>query len=75
MSRNLFKMRAARADREGYYVTRWDLAQPISVVAETQQAAVNEAARILGDAGGGRYWTFKVDKIGPAPCSCNEVTA
>lgn len=66
----LFYLRAAQADRAGYYYTRWDQATPIEVVAETKQAAINAAAAILGEARRDRYWTFKTDRIAPAPPAC-----
>lgn len=58
-----FDMRAAQADREGYYYTRWDKATPISVVAETKRQAINKAAAALGDARPGYCWVFVVDSI------------
>jgi len=58
-----FDLRLARADREGYYHTRWDQAQRITVRAENKQAAVNKAAAALGSPGSGRYWTALCDQI------------
>ncbi len=58
-----FVMRAAQADIEGYYYTRWDTATPIEVKAETKQEAIDKAVKILGPPRSGRYWTFEIDKI------------
>ena len=59
----VFEMRAVDRDRDHYYVTRWDRATPVEVVAPTKQEAINKAAVMLGDAPRGRYWVFKVDKV------------
>ena len=64
-----FHMQAARADRTGYYYTRWDQATPIVADVETKQQAINDAAAALGEAGPGRYWLFQVDRVTPA-CNC-----
>lgn len=64
-----FDLRAVDCDREGYYFPRWDRAQKITVVATTKQAAINQAAAVLGDPPRGKsgwYWGFKVDAIRPA---------
>lgn len=64
-----FDLRAVEHDREGYYFPRWDRARKITVIAATEQQAINEAAAVLGEPrGNGRawYWGFKVDGIRPA---------
>lgn len=58
-----FDLRLAQADREGYYYTRWDLATPVTIRAATQQEAVDNAARALGEPRRGRYWVAQVDKV------------
>ncbi|AUV61618.1 hypothetical protein PP502_gp53 [Gordonia phage Beenie] len=58
-----FEFRAARADRSGYYYTRWDQSVPITVVAATKQAAINAADAALGDPGSGRFWTFQTKSV------------
>lgn len=63
MSQFVFKMRAAQADRTGYYYTRWDQATPIEVVAASKKEALNKAEAVLGEPRTGRYWSYMVDKI------------
>ena len=58
-----FDLRIAAADREGYYITRWDLAQKITVRAETKDEAFKKAWVVMGEAPPGRYWTGKCDSI------------
>lgn len=43
-----FKGRAVGQDPTGYFYPRWDLAQPISVLASTRQEATNKAFALLG---------------------------
>lgn len=64
-----FHMRRAEADREGYYVTRWDRATPMTVLAPDQPAAVSKATAFSGPAKTGKYWTFIVDRIEEMPTS------
>lgn len=65
----VFHLRAAQADREGYYHTRWDLATPVEVEADTKGLALTAAEAILGPPTRGHYWAYKVDKIVAArPC-------
>lgn len=56
-----FSMRAAVKDPTGYYYTRWDRAQTMTVVAATQDEAVDKAAKMLGEPERGRCWTFRFD--------------
>lgn len=58
-----FDLRLTLGDSEGYYVTRWDRAQSITVRASTKQEAINKAAKALGDAPRGKYWTAVCDGI------------
>lgn len=43
-----FQGRAVGQDPEGYYYPRWDIATPISVVADTRQEATAKAFEMLG---------------------------
>ena len=43
-----FKGRATGADPHGYYYPRWDLAQAVSVLAETKAEATSKALKMLG---------------------------
>ena len=58
-----FKMRAVDRSNDSYYVTRWDRAVPVEVVAKTKQEAIDKADTMLGSAGRGRYWLFRVDSV------------
>ena len=60
-----FHMRAAQSDLSGYYHTRWDLAQNVTVLAKTKQEAIDKADAMLGECPRGRGWgwTFKTDLI------------
>lgn len=49
MSNYHFKGRATGLDPEGYYVTDWDRAKNISVLAETKEQATEKAFVLLGD--------------------------
>ncbi|WP_345543470.1 hypothetical protein [Microbacterium jejuense] len=59
----VFKMRAVARPTDPYYVTRWDRATPVEVVAATKQEAINKADATLGSAGAHRYWVFRVDSV------------
>lgn len=41
-----------------YYVASGRPGRPVTVVATERQEAINEAARMLGDAGSHRHWQF-----------------
>jgi hypothetical protein len=49
MSGYRFHGRATGQDPTGYYHPRWDLAQEISVFAETKNEATAKALQMLGD--------------------------
>ena len=55
-----FEMRYTDRPNDPYYVTNWDRGATITVVADTQQAAINQADKALGYAGRHRHWVFKV---------------
>ena len=69
-----FDLRLAQADREGYYITRWDQATPITVRAATKQQAINQAAAALGEPRRGRYWVARVAKVTAAAVTDSEAT-
>lgn len=70
-SRYQFIMRVAERDRTGYYHTRWDLAQEMTVIATTRQEAMCKAEAVLGNPRDGRVWTFKFGMISEVP-ACPE---
>lgn len=53
-----WKMVAQSWDDDPYYVASSSPLIPVEVVAATKQEAINEAAKVLGDAGRGRHWQF-----------------
>ena len=58
-----FKMRAVDRPHDAYYETRWDLAIPLEIVAETKKEAIAKAELMLGPAEARRYWVYRVDAI------------
>jgi hypothetical protein len=71
----VFEMRAVDRSTDSYYVTRWDRAVPVEVVAATKQEAINRADAMLGSAGSHRYWVFRVDKVRDVRASDEKVGA
>ena len=69
MSTFKFHLRATQKDLSGYYYTRWDRAQKVTVLAKTKQEAINKADAMLGKCPRGRGWgwAFKTDLIEEAP--------
>lgn len=62
-----FKFKVAEADRHGYYVTRWDRATPVSVIADSKPDALEKVWALMGEARSGRYWTADLQSVEPAP--------
>ena len=63
-----FHMKYVSRPKDSYYVTRWDRASPLSVIAETREKAFEKATEMLGNAGDSNYWVAKI-------LSIEEVTA
>lgn len=63
MTNFVFEMRAVARPNDPYYVTRWERAIPVEVVAPTQQEAINKADVMLGDPGHLVHWVFSIDKV------------
>lgn len=81
-ARYKFVGRATGVDPEGYYVTRWDLAEAVSVIASTKTEATQKACEILGthpQFGSWRTpnsgWGIKWDSIEEVPAAAEEVSA
>lgn len=53
-----WKMVGQSWSNDTYYVGSSYPYQKVEVVASTRQEAINEAARMLGNAGNGRHWRF-----------------
>lgn len=58
-----FTLRVAAADRAGYYMTRWDQATPVTVLAETRDKALAKAKTVMGSPPAGRFWAIDVRDI------------
>ena len=58
MAEYVWKMRAQSWSDDTYYVASSEPLKPIEVIASTQDEALEEAARALGDPGRGRHWQF-----------------
>ncbi len=72
MSESRFDFRRIASDREGYYYDRWDLAVPMSVVANTENEARTKAAEISGQCRSGRFWKFRLDRVTAVKgCGCD----
>ena len=72
----IYHLRAAQADREGYYHTRWDQATPLEVAATSKAEALNKAEALLGPPRRGSFWAYRVDRIvAVQPCeTCGKDT-
>lgn len=55
-----FDMWAVVRRDDPYYYTNWDRKRRVTALGATQQEAINEAARMLGDPGRRFHWTFRV---------------
>lgn len=56
----IFELQAVERRDDPYYVTNWDKAKPITVVAETQQQAIDKADSALGKVGSNHHWVFRL---------------
>lgn len=65
MSELIFKfvMRSAEADPSGYFITRWDQCQRLTVFAKTRSEAFDKAQLALGRPSRGMVWSHKIDSI------------
>lgn len=58
-----FTMRSAEADPTGYFITRWDRCQRLTVFAKTRSEAFDKAQMALGGPRTGRAWSHEIDSI------------
>ena len=54
----VWKMQAQAWSNDTYYVASSKPIKPIEVIASTQDEAIEEAVRMLGDPGRDRHWKF-----------------
>lgn len=58
-----FQMRCVSRPDDSYYVTRWDKAIPLSVLAGNQKEADQKAFAMLGELKHGAHWVLATDRI------------
>lgn len=60
-----FSISAAQRDKTGYYITRWDRAEKITVNARTKAEAIKKTLAVLGDCPRGKdsMWAISIDQI------------
>ena len=58
-----FAIRATEKDPTGYYFPRWDLAENLTVKAETKAEAVNKVKAVLGETGDRRGWPWAITVV------------
>ena len=63
MSDYVFKLTAQQWHTDPYYVRSSAPVHQLTVVAATKQEAINEGARVLGEAADHRYWRFWVKSM------------
>lgn len=56
-----FNARAVESDPTGYYMTRWDRAQPVTVVAHTRDEAFKKVRAMMGKAARHDVWAVRID--------------
>lgn len=59
-----FDIRATEKDPSGYYHPRWDLAERLTINAETREEAITKAKALLGEKGERRGWPWAVSVYG-----------
>ena len=58
-----FDLLLTEADRQHYYITRWDRARKITVRGASEKEACARAVAVLGEPRPGRYWVYRCDGI------------
>lgn len=56
-----FNARAVESDPTGYYMTRWDRAQPVTVIAHTRDEAFKKVRAMMGSPARHSAWAVKID--------------
>ena len=57
-----FSCRVVEGDKTGYYFPRWDRAQKVSVIAESQNEAMKKIGRMMGELKQGWIWLIHIDQ-------------
>lgn len=64
---SLFKFKVVDRSNDNYYVTRWDSAIPVSVIADSKTEATAMIWPLMGESPNGRYWTAQLQSVEPVP--------
>ena len=56
-----FNARAVESDPTGYYMTRWDKALPVSVIAHNREEAFLKVETMMGDPARHGAWAGRID--------------
>lgn len=56
-----FNARAVESDPTGYFMTRWDRAQPVSVIAPNRDEAFKKVRAMMGSPARHSAWAVKID--------------
>lgn len=56
-----FNARVVESDPTGYYMTRWDRAQSVSVIAHNNDEAFKKVRSLMGDPTRHSAWAVKID--------------
>jgi len=56
-----FNTRVVECDTTGYYMTRWDRAQPVTVVAHTRDEAFEKVRAMMGEPSRHDAWAVRID--------------
>lgn len=56
-----FNARAVESDPTGYYVTRWDRALPVSVIARNRDEAFEKVETMMGEPTRHGAWAVRID--------------
>ena len=59
----LFNTQVVSSDPTGYYMTRWDNAHPVIVVASTRYEAIKKVKDMMGDPPFNRAWAVSIDSV------------
>lgn len=56
-----FNALAVESDPTGYYMTRWDIALPVSVIAHNREEAFLKVETMMGDPAHHRSWAVRIE--------------
>ena len=56
-----FNVRVVESDPIGYYITHWDRALPVSVIAHSRDEAFKKAETMMGDPAPHKSWAVRIE--------------